>query len=411
MTLASSSNAASGATSGVTTNATSGTAGTGLATATAGAQRALQQGFALGLPPRPALLSRGAWLALIALILAVGIGVPVSALVIPETSALHLSAYAMTLVGKLMCYAIAALALDLVWGYCGILSLGHGLFFALGGYAIGMYLMRAIGHDGKYGSDLPDFMVFLDWHALPWYWQGTQHLAYALLLVVLVPAVVAWVFGFFTFRSRVKGVYLSIITQAMTFAAMLLFYRNETGFGGNNGFTDFKRIAGFPITHAGTRTALFLMTFAALVLAFIAARAIVTSKLGRVVTAVRDGETRLMFLGYNPLGYKLFVWTFSAVLCGIAGALYVPQVGIINPSEMSPGNSIEMAIWVAVGGRGTLIGPIIGAFAVNGAKTVFTAWFAEYWLFFLGAIFVLVPLLLPNGIMGLIDMAARRVRK
>ncbi|GAB6846240.1 urea ABC transporter permease subunit UrtC [Paraburkholderia kururiensis] len=409
MTLASSSNAASGA----TTNATSGTAGTGLATATAGAgaQRALQQGFALGLPPRPALLSRGAWLALIALILAVGIGVPVSALVIPETSALHLSAYAMTLVGKLMCYAIAALALDLVWGYCGILSLGHGLFFALGGYAIGMYLMRAIGHDGKYGSDLPDFMVFLDWHALPWYWQGTQHLAYALLLVVLVPAVVAWVFGFFTFRSRVKGVYLSIITQAMTFAAMLLFYRNETGFGGNNGFTDFKRIAGFPITHAGTRTALFLVTFAALVLAFIAARAIVTSKLGRVVTAVRDGETRLMFLGYNPLGYKLFVWTFSAVLCGIAGALYVPQVGIINPSEMSPGNSIEMAIWVAVGGRGTLIGPIIGAFAVNGAKTVFTAWFAEYWLFFLGAIFVLVPLLLPNGIMGLIDMAARRVRK
>jgi urea transport system permease protein len=403
MTLASSSNAASG-----TVTATS---GPGVATATAGTQRGLQQGFALGLPPRPALLSRSAWLALLALILVVSIGVPVSALVIPETSALHLSAYAMTLAGKLMCYAIAALALDLVWGYCGILSLGHGLFFALGGYAVGMYLMRAIGHDGKYGSDLPDFMVFLDWHALPWYWQGTQHFAYALLLVVLVPAVVAWVFGFFTFRSRVKGVYLSIITQAMTFAAMLLFYRNETGFGGNNGFTDFKRIAGFPITHAGTRTVLFLMTFAALVLAFIAARAIVTSKLGRVVTAVRDGETRLMFLGYNPLGYKLFVWTFSAVLCGIAGALYVPQVGIINPSEMSPGNSIEMAIWVAVGGRGTLIGPIIGAFAVNGAKTVFTAWFAEYWLFFLGAIFVLVPLLLPKGIMGLIDMAARRTRK
>ncbi|WP_114808944.1 urea ABC transporter permease subunit UrtC [Paraburkholderia kururiensis] len=401
MTVASSSNATS---SGVSSAAAAGVTA-------ASAQRALQQGFALGLPPRPALLSRGAWLALIALILVVGIGVPVSALVIPETSALHLSAYAMTLVGKLMCYAIAALALDLVWGYCGILSLGHGLFFALGGYAIGMYLMRAIGHDGKYGSDLPDFMVFLDWHALPWYWQGTQHLAYALLLVVLAPAVVAWVFGFFTFRSRVKGVYLSIITQAMTFAAMLLFYRNETGFGGNNGFTDFKRIAGFPITHPGTRTVLFLMTFAALVLAFIAARAIVTSKLGRVVTAVRDGETRLMFLGYNPLGYKLFVWTFSAVLCGIAGALYVPQVGIINPSEMSPGNSIEMAIWVAVGGRGTLIGPIIGAFAVNGAKTVFTAWFAEYWLFFLGAIFVLVPLLLPNGIMGLVDMAARRTRK
>jgi len=373
-----------------------------------GAERAAQSGFALGLPPRPALLSRPAWLALIALIIAIGLGVPFSALVLPETSALHLSAYMMTLLGKFMCYAIGALALDLVWGYCGILSLGHALFFALGGYAIGMYLMRAIGHDGVYQSDLPDFMVFLNWHALPWYWEGTQHLWYALLLVVLVPAVVAWVFGFFTFRSRVKGVYLSIITQALTFAAMLLFYRNETGFGGNNGFTDFKRIGGFPITHPGTRTALFLITFAVLVLAFLGARAIVTSKLGRVVTAVRDGETRLMFLGYSPLGYKLFIWTVSAVLCGIAGALYVPQVGIINPGEMSPGNSIEMAIWVAVGGRGTLIGPIIGAFAVNGAKSFFTANFPEYWLFFLGLIFVLVPLLLPNGIMGLIDLAMRK---
>jgi urea transport system permease protein len=314
----------------------------------------------------------------------------------------------MTLVGKLMCYAIGALALDLVWGYCGILSLGHALFFALGGYAIGMYLMRSIGREGTYQSDLPDFMVFLDWRELPWYWQGTEHLWYALLLVVLVPGVLAWVFGFFTFRSRVKGVYLSIITQAMTFAAMLLFYRNETGFGGNNGFTDFKRIAGFSVTHPGTRTALFLITFAVLVLAFLAARWIVTSKLGRVVTGVRDGEARLMFLGYSPLAYKLFIWTVSAVLCGIAGALYVPQVGIINPSEMSPANSIEMAIWVAVGGRGTLIGPIIGAFAVNGAKSFFTAYFAEYWLFFLGLIFTLVPLLLPNGIMGLIDLARRK---
>src|SRR5579863_4493505 len=383
------------------------THGTPGATSPSSGRDALKD-LALGLPPRPALLSRGAWLALIALILVIGIGVPVSALVLPQSSALHLSAYALTLAGKLMCYAIAALALDLVWGYCGILSLGHGLFFALGGYAIGMYLMRAIGHDGKYGSDLPDFMVFLDWHALPWYWHGTQHLAYALLLIVLVPALVAWVFGFFTFRSRVKGVYLSIITQALTFAAMLLFYRNETGFGGNNGFTDFKRIAGFPITHPGTRTVLFLITFAVLVLSFIAARAIVTSKLGRVVTAVRDGEARLMFLGYSPLAYKLFIWTISAILCGIAGALYVPQVGIINPNEMSPGNSIEMAIWVAVGGRGTLIGPIIGAFAVNGAKSFFTANFPEYWLFFLGLIFTLVPLLLPNGIMGLIDIALRK---
>ncbi|KVE24275.1 urea ABC transporter permease subunit UrtC [Burkholderia singularis] len=364
--------------------------------------------FTLDLPTRAALLPRRAWLALVALCVAVGIGVPLAALVVPESSAFHLSSYAMTLGGKLMCYAIAALALDLVWGYCGILSLGHGLFFALGGYAIGMYLMREIGRDGKYGSDLPDFMVFLDWHALPWYWQGTEHLAYALALVVLVPAALAWVFGFFTFRSRVKGVYLSIITQALTFAAMLLFYRNETGFGGNNGFTDFKRIAGFAITSPGTRTALFLLTFAALAASFIAARAIVVSKLGRVVTAIRDGETRLMFVGYSPLAYKLFVWTVSAVLCAIAGALYVPQVGIINPSEMSPGNSIEMAIWVAVGGRGTLIGPIIGAFAVNGAKSLFTAYFAEYWLFFLGLIFVLVPLVLPRGIMGAGAALARK---
>ncbi|KAG8148801.1 urea ABC transporter permease subunit UrtC [Burkholderia catarinensis] len=364
--------------------------------------------FALGLPPRAALLSRRAWFALLALCLAIGIGVPLTALVVPESSAFHLSAYAMTIAGKFMCYAIGGLALDLVWGYCGILSLGHGLFFALGGYAIGMYLMREIGHDGVYGSNLPDFMVFLNWKSLPWYWSGSDHLPVAIALVVLVPAVVAWVFGFFTFRSRVKGVYLSIITQAMTFAVMLLFYRNESGFGGNNGFTDFKRIAGYTITSPGMRTVLLLMSFATLVLAFIAARALVTSKLGRVVTAVRDGETRLMFLGYSPLAYKLFIWTVSAVLCGIAGALYVPQVGIINPSEMSPGNSIEMAIWVAVGGRGTLIGPIVGAFAVNGAKSFFTAYFAEYWLFFLGLIFVLVPLLMPRGIVGLVESLMKR---
>jgi urea transport system permease protein len=355
----------------------------------------------LVLPERPSLLSRRAWLALVALVIAVGCGAPIGALVLPESSAFHLSAYALTIGGKFMCYAIAAIALDLVWGYCGILSLGHGLFFALGGYGIGMYLMRSIGHDGVYGSDLPDFMVFLNWHALPWFWRGTEHLWYAIALVIAVPALLAWVFGFFAFRSRVQGVYLSIITQALTYAAMLLFYRNETGFGGNNGFTDFKRIAGFPITHPDTRVALFLMTFAALVLTFIGARAIVTSKLGRIVTAMRDSETRLMFLGYSPLAYKLFVWTLSAMLCAIAGALYVPQVGIINPNEMSPANSIEMAIWVAVGGRGTLVGPIAGAFVVNAARSVFTAWLPEYWLFFLGALFVVVPLLLPRGLAGL----------
>ena len=364
--------------------------------------------FRLGLPERPALLSRPAWWGLVGVVIIVAFLVPLSALVIPQDSVFHLSIYAITLAGKLMCYAIAALALDLVWGYCGILSLGHGLFFALGGYAIGMYLMRQIGHDGKYGSDLPDFMVFLDWHSLPWYWTGSQSIVFALAMMILVPAIIAWVFGFFTFRSRVKGVYLSIITQALTYAAMLLFFRNETGFGGNNGFTDFKRIAGLPIADDRTRVGLFVLTFAVLVVSFLVLRLIVTSRLGRVVTAIRDGESRLMFLGYGPLAYKLFVWTVSAVLCGIAGALYVPQVGIINPSEMSPGNSIEMAIWVAVGGRGTLIGPIIGALTVNGAKSIFTNYFPEYWLFFLGAIFVAVPLLLPKGIVGLLARRSGR---
>ena len=357
--------------------------------------------FSLDIPARMPLLSRRGWSALVLVSLIVCIGAPVCALLVPEGSPLHLSAYALTLIGKIMCYALAALALDLVWGYCGILSLGHGVFFALGGYAMGMYLMRSIGREGVYKSDLPDFMVFLDWKELPWFWHGTEHFAWAMLLVILVPGVLAWLFGFFAFRSRVKGVYLSIITQAMTYAAMLLFFRNETGFGGNNGFTDFKRILGFQISALPTRTVLFVATFVALVLAFIACRAIVTSKFGRVVTAIRDAEARVMFSGYNPLGYKLFVWTFSAVLCGIAGALYVPQVGIINPGEMSPGNSIEMAVWVAVGGRGTLIGPIIGAFLVNGAKTLLTAWVPEYWLFVLGAIFVLVTLYLPNGVLGL----------
>jgi urea transport system permease protein len=313
------------------------------------------------------------------------------------------------LLGKFMCFAIAALALDLVWGYTGILSLGHGLFFALGGYAHGMYLMRAIGRDGVYQSDLPDFMVFLDWKAYPWYWSFTEHFWYCMLLVVLVPGILAFVFGFFAFRSRIKGVYFSIITQALTFAAMLLFFRNNTGFGGNNGFTDFKRILGFTITTPQTKAVLYLVTLAALFGALMLARSITQSKLGRVLTGVRDAESRLMFVGYDPLWFKLFVWTLSAVLCGIAGALYVPQVGIINPSEMSPANSIEMVIWVATGGRGTLIGPIVGAGVVNGLKTWFTSVLPQYWLFILGAIFVLVTLFLPQGIAGLVrKLWARR---
>src|SRR5690606_31943487 len=292
-------------------------------------------------------------------------------LAFPPGHALHVSAYAVALLGKFMCYALAALALDLVWGYAGILSLGHGLFFALGGYAHGMYLMRAIGRDGVHQSDVPDFMVFLNWQEYPWYWAFTDHFWYAMLLVVLVPGGLAFVFGYFAFRSRIKGVYFSIITQALTFAAMLLFFRNDTGFGGNNGFTDFKRILGFDITAPTTRAALYWITLAALFGALVLARAVTQSKLGRVLTAVRDAESRVRFIGYEPLGFKLFVWTLSAVMCGVAGALYVPQVGIINPGEMSTENSIEMVIWVATGGRGTLIGPIIGAGAVNGLKTWF----------------------------------------
>ena len=326
---------------------------------------------------------------------------PIGNLVVPAGSALHISDFWVTLIGKIMCYAIVALAMDLIWGYTGILSLGHGLFFALGGYAMGMYLMRSIGHEGVYQSDLPDFMVFLDWKAYPWYWSFTQHFWYCALLVVLVPGLLAFVFGYFAFRSRIKGVYFSIITQALTYAAMLFFFRNDTGFGGNNGFTDFKRIVGFPITAPTTRMALFAITGAALLGFLLLARAIVRSKLGRVLTAIRDAETRVMFSGYNPLYFKLFVWTLSAVICGIAGALYVPQVGIINPSEMSPANSIEIAIWTAVGGRGTLIGPVLGAAVVNFGKSWFTQALPEYWLFVLGLLFILVTLFLPRGIAGL----------
>lgn len=341
------------------------------------------------------------WLALGLFLAITLVLVPLLHLAVPETSPLHLSDYYVTLGGKIMCYALVAVAMDLIWGYGGILSLGHGIFFALGGYAFGMYLMRQIGHDGSYGADLPDFMVFLDWKEFPWYWQGTDHFLWAALLVVLIPALVAFVFGYFAFRSRIKGVYFSIITQALTYAAMLLFFRNETGFGGNNGFTDFKRILGYSVTSPETRVVLFALSALALAATLVLASWLVHSKFGRVLTAVRDAESRVMFLGYNPLWYKLSIWVLSAALCGIAGALYVPQVGIINPSEMSPANSIEIAVWVAVGGRATLIGPVIGAFVVNLAKSWFTVSFPEYWLFFLGLLFIVVTLLLPRGIVGL----------
>jgi len=350
------------------------------------------------------------WIGVAALAAVVFLVFPLLGLAIPEGHALHLSAYWVTLIGKIMCLAIVALALDLVWGYAGILSLGHGLFFALGGYAMGMHLMRQIGREGQYQADLPDFMVFLDWKQLPWHWSMSDQFWWAAALVVLVPGLLAFVFGFFAFRSRIKGVYFSIITQALTFAAMLLFFRNETGFGGNNGFTDFKRILGFPITSDTTRVALFAITGAVLIASLLLTRWIVTSKYGRILQAIRDAEQRVMFCGYNPVHYKLFVWTLSAVMCGIAGALYVPQVGIINPGEMSPANSIEIAIWVAVGGRGTLVGALLGAGLVNGAKSFFTQAFPEYWLFVLGALFVLVTLFLPRGVMGLLARRPKAAR-
>ena len=343
------------------------------------------------------------WLALAIAAAVVFAVVPLLNRVVPPEGALHVSAFGVTLAGKIMCYMIVAVAMDLVWGYAGILSLGHGLFFALGGYAMGMYLMRQIGREGVYKMDLPDFMVFLDWKTLPWHWTGTDSFLWAAFLIVAVPGLIAFVFGWFAFRSRIKGVYFSIITQALTYAAMLLFFRNETGFGGNNGFTDFKRILGFPIATPDTRIALFMITGAVLLGTLLLARAIVTSRFGRVLAAIRDAEARVMFCGYDTLWYKLFVWTLSAVLCGIAGALYVPQVGIINPGEMSPANSIEIAIWVAVGGRGTLVGPIVGAGLVNGFKSFFTVAFPEYWLYFLGLLFILVTLFLPQGVAGLVQ--------
>ncbi|MGS0743757.1 urea ABC transporter permease subunit UrtC [Glaciimonas sp. GG7] len=361
------------------------------------------------LPPLPplvsaqaSLFSRPAWIGIIVCGIALCL-LPILNLSFPDGHALHISSYTVALIAKFMCYAMAAMALDLVWGYAGILSLGHGVFFALGGYAHGMYLMRAIGRDGVYQSNLPDFMIFLDWKTYPWFWSLTDNFWYCMALVVLIPGVLAFVFGYFAFRSRIKGVYFSIITQAMTFAFMLLFFRNNTGFGGNNGFTDFKRILGYSITAPSTKAVLYLITFLFLSGTLLLCRWIVTSRLGRVLQAVRDSESRLMFIGYNPLWFKLFVWTLSAILCGIAGALYVPQVGIINPSEMSPANSIEMVIWAAVGGRGTLIGPIIGAFTVNGLKSWLTGAFPELWLYALGLIFILVTLFMPQGIVGLVS--------
>jgi urea transport system permease protein len=353
--------------------------------------------------PLAVAITLGAYLLLV-------VAFPLCNLLVPAGKGLHLSDYAVALVGKILCYAMVAVALDLIWGFGGILSLGHGLFFALGGYAMGMYLMRSIGREGVYGSALPDFMVFLDWKELPWYWRGTEHFLWALALVVLAPGLLAFVFGFFAFRSRIKGVYFAIITQALTYAFMLLFFRNATGFGGNNGFTDFKRILGFPLADPRTKMVLFVLTATALLAELALCRFIVESKLGRVLTAIRDEESRLRFCGYETTRYKVFVFTLSAVLCGIAGALYVPQVGIINPSEMSAASSIEIAIWVAAGGRGTLLGPLLGAVAVNGAKSFLTVAFPDAWLYALGLMFILITRYLPRGLASLLLRAPRAPR-
>ncbi|MDT8343355.1 MAG: urea ABC transporter permease subunit UrtC [Thermohalobaculum sp.] len=329
------------------------------------------------------------------------VAVPLANLVAEPGSPFYLSSFAVALFGKYLTYALLALSVDLIWGYCGILSLGHGAFFALGGYAMGMHLMREIGPRGVYANPvLPDFMVFLNWDALPWYWWGFDMFWFACLMVVLVPGALAFVFGWLAFRSRVTGVYLSIITQALTYALMLAFFRNDMGFGGNNGLTDFKDLLGFSLQSDTTRAGLFVASAVALGAGYVLCRIVVTSRLGKVLVAIRDTEARTRFLGYRVEGYKLFVFVLSAMLAGVAGALYVPQVGIINPGEFSPANSIEIVIWVAVGGRGLLAGAALGAILVNGAKTLLTGLAPEIWLFFLGALFVVVTIFLPKGVLG-----------
>jgi len=343
---------------------------------------------------------------LIGVLVLLAVLVPALNLVVSPDSMLHVPTYVVALAGKYLCFALLAISVDLIWGYCGILSLGHGAFFSLGGYAMGMYLMRQIGDRGVYKDPvLPDFMVFLNWKELPWYWSGFDVFPFAMLMVLLAPGLLALVFGFFAFRSRVTGVYLSIITQAMTFALMLAFFRNDMGFGGNNGLTDFKDLLGFNLQSDATRAGLFVASALALAAGYLLSLFIVKSKLGRVLVAIRDAESRARFLGYRVEYYKLFVFTVSAMMAGVAGALYVPQVGIINPSEFSPANSIEIVVWVALGGRGTLHGAALGAVLVNFAKSYLTGAAPEYWLYFLGALFILVTIFLPKGIAGLISRA------
>jgi urea transport system permease protein len=354
-------------------------------------------------------MGRTGWIFL-GILMAALVLVPILNLALPPTSALHVPTHVVSLLGKYLCYAILAVSLDLVWGYAGILSLGHGAFFALGGYAMGMYLMRQIGARGVYAHPiLPDFMVFLNWKELPWFWHGFDMFWFAILMALFVPGLLAFVFGWLAFRSRVTGVYLSIITQAMTYALLLAFFRNDMGFGGNNGLTDFKDILGFNIQAQGTRVTLYALTVLTLILTFLIGRYVTTSTFGKVLVAIRDAESRTRFIGYRVENYKLVVFTLSAMLAGLAGALYVPQIGIINPSEFAPANSIEAVIWVAVGGRGTLVGAALGAVVVNFFKSVFTTgMLAPYWLFALGGLFIVVTLLLPKGILGALSALQRK---
>lgn len=340
----------------------------------------------------------------LAILLVVTIAIPLLNLVVPAGNPFHVETFTVSLLGKYLSFAMLALSVDLIWGYLGLLSLGHGAFFALGGYAMGMYLMRQIGDRGVYANpELPDFMVFLDWSELPWFWQGMDQFWFACLMVVLVPGILAFIFGFLTFRSRVSGVYLSIMTQALTFALMLAFFRNEMGFGGNNGLTDFKDIAGFSLQADETKIALFVCTSMALMIAYLVCRMVINSRVGRVALAIRDAELRTRFMGYDVDSMKLWIFVLSAVIAGIAGALYVPQVGIINPGEFAPLNSIEVVVWVALGGRATLFGAIVGALLVNYAKSWFTVEFPEIWLFALGGLFVLSTMYLPQGVIGFIQ--------
>jgi len=349
---------------------------------------------------------RRGWMVVGAASLLIAVVIPLLNL-LPRSFPLALPDYLIPLLGKFLCFGMAAMAMDLVWGYTGILSLGHALFFSLGGYAMGMYLMRSIAGEGVYRSALPDFMVFLDWKQLPWYWLGFNHFGFAMAMVLVAPGLLAFVFGWFAFRSRIKGVYLSIVTQALTYAAMLFFFQNAAGFGGNNGLTDFKRLLGWSLQAPSTKLALYVITAVALIGTYLLCQFIVQSKLGRVLRAIRDAELKTRFCGYDSINYKVFIWTLSAMLCAVAGALYVPQVGIINPSEMQPSNSIELAIWVAVGGRGTLVGPLLGALLLNGGKSWLTAAFPSAWLYVLGSLFVVVTLFLPRGLVGLAPLMSR----